>query len=110
MPTRGRHALRPVHRPVVPVAERVESKLAGVEPVAPAAVEETGSAEVVDLLTAISALPDHAVLPSRSGWSAGAGNEVVVDVRYLGKGEQGRLRQPMWSTRGLRTPGSAGRG
>ena len=31
----GRYALRPVHRPVVPVPERVESKLAGVEPVAP---------------------------------------------------------------------------
>jgi DNA end-binding protein Ku len=35
------------------VAELVESKLAGVEPVAPSAVEETGSAEVVDLLTAL---------------------------------------------------------
>ncbi len=35
------------------VAELVDSKLEGVEPVAPAAAEEVGSAEVVDLLTAL---------------------------------------------------------
>ena len=42
------------------VAELVERKLEGVEPVAPAAAEEAGSAEVVDLLTALQRSVDAA--------------------------------------------------